>query len=289
MSLQIQVPGKTFFAGEYLALKGHGALVFLSSPKFSLEVSRGAQALVGIHPESPAGLLVAQHQESLQGLRLEFRDAYLGKGGFGASTAQYLAVYRLLHSEIEIRELLESYYRHSWNGQGQRPSGADLVGQLCGGISFFHKNENEQKSFAWPFAQKELLFFHTGNKVATHEHLRGLGDFDESSLQEAFEDLLRGLDSQSWAAVVLAVQSYRKALADLNFTCPQTLELLKWLDQLPQVEAAKGCGALGADVIVVLSDKKDAEVVRAKARDRGLTLLATSDALASGLEMKGSL
>lgn len=290
MSVQIQIPGKTFFAGEYLALKGHGALVFLSSPKFTLKVSQGEFALIGIHPESPAGLLALENKELLKNFRIEFIDAYQGKGGFGASTAQYLAVYCLLNPQVTIEALLASYYRHAWNGQGQRPSGADLVGQLCGGLSFFDKNQNhEQVSLDWPFADKLLSFFHTGNKVATHEHLRTLSDFDESEMLLALKSLQKGLAYKSWAEVVVAIKAYRQALASLGFTCPETLALLRSLDQIPQIDAAKGCGALGADVIVILTDKKNSELVLAQAQKLGLTLLATSDSLATGLEMKGSL
>lgn len=289
MSLEISVPGKTFFVGEYLALKEGPSLVFLSAPRFVLKISRGESLLLNIHPESPAGLLAQAHPSELAGLRIEFEDAYQNKGGFGASTAQYLAVYSLIHNHINPSELLSSYYAHAWKGQGLRPSGADLIGQLSGSLSYFNKQNHTQKSHSWSFADKKILFFHTGNKVATHEHLKTLNDFDSAPLEAAFKTLMKGLEKSHWEDFVAGVRAYRRALEDLEFTCEPTLKLLKQLDQIKGVEAAKGCGALGADVILVLCAASQATQVVSQGQQIGLSLLATSDSLSSGLERKGSL
>src|SRR4051794_4338735 len=95
MSLVFSVPGKTFLAGEYLALSGGPSLVFASEPRFELSVTSGAGKAEGIHADSPAGLFIKKNQDYFKNFDLVFHDPYQGKGGFGASTAQFLGAYAM--------------------------------------------------------------------------------------------------------------------------------------------------------------------------------------------------
>ncbi len=95
MSMVFSIPGKTFLAGEYLALYEGPTLVFLSQPYFELSVNKGHGETAGIHKESPAGLFIRKHQEYFANFDLKFIDPYSGRGGFGASTAQFLGCYAL--------------------------------------------------------------------------------------------------------------------------------------------------------------------------------------------------
>lgn len=299
MSLVFSVPGKTFLAGEYLALSGGPTLVFLSQPCFEMEVSRGVGGLVGIHPQSPAGLFIAKHQDYFKNFDIQFHDAYSGKGGFGASTAQFLSVYALwLHKEVSQQDmekildfchLLESYYEVAWNGQGQRPSGADLVGQLKGSLTFFEKRQGLISVRNWPFGDIEFHLLHTGNKLATHEHLRTLAEFSSVALEQAFARIREAFEKAQSATFIEGVQAYAQALKDLNFTCAPTLDLLAELRALPGVKAAKGCGALGADVVLVVTGKNQAQALKNYCESKGLSLLSSSDKISQGLQVRGTL
>lgn len=299
MALVFSIPGKTFLAGEYLALQGGPTLVFLSYPLFEMEVTKGTGQLLGIHPDSPAGLLISKHTEYFRHFDLRFQDAYAGRGGFGASTAQFLAVYALwLYKEahhqdmeklLDFKHLLETYYECAWNGQGQRPSGADLVGQLKGALTFFEKRQGLISVKSWPFADLEFSIVHTGHKVATHEHLKKLPTFDATNLEKSFAVIKDAFEKQDSDFFVEGVRSYQSALQGLGFTCPETLALLEKINNISGVLAAKGCGALGADVVLVITKKDHAAGLKAFCAQENLSILSSSEKNSGGLQIRGSL
>ncbi|NUN07514.1 MAG: hypothetical protein HUU57_17355 [Bdellovibrio sp.] len=299
MSLVFSIPGKTFLAGEYLALQGGPTLVFLSHPLFEMEATKGTGQLLGIHPDSPAGLLIQKHSEYFRQFDLRFQDAYAGRGGFGASTAQFLAVYALwLYKEahhqdmeklLDFKHLLDTYYECAWNGQGQRPSGADLVGQLKGALTFFEKRQGLISVKSWPFADLEFSIVHTGHKVATHEHLKKLPGFEASSLEKAFMVIREAFEKHDSELFVQGIRSYQIVLQDLGFTCPETLALLEKINKVPAVLAAKGCGALGADVVLVVTKKDHSADLKEFCTQENLSILSSSEKISVGLQIRGSL
>lgn len=299
MSLVFSIPGKTFLAGEYLVLQEGPALVFLSEPRFELEADKGHGNVLGIHPDSPAGLFIQSHKEYFAGWDLKFHDSYQSKGGFGASTAQFLGVYSLwLYQEapqqdmekiLDFRHLLEEYYKVAWNGEGFRPSGVDLVGQLKGSLTFVDKRQGVIAVKAWPFSNLEFFIVHTGNKVATHEHLKTLKPFDSSGLLKAFNSIRLSMDKMDEGLFISGINGYAQELADLQLTCAPTSKLLEEVQGLEGVVAAKGCGALGADVIMVVTLKGHHLALSEYLEHRGLSVLASSSDIASGLQIKGTV
>lgn len=320
-SLAISIPGKSFLAGEYLALKEGPSLVFTSQPRFELLVTEGTGKLHGIHPESPAGLWFRKKSDLLKNYDLHFIDPHAGRGGWGASTAQFLAVYalaellfqrsgsrrivpqgtrahelllgdELLHeaadliAQLDISQLLEGYWSVAWNGEGSRPSGADLIAQLHGQITLFEKRTGDVTTFAWPFAEIDFALIGTGQKLATHEHLRTLGSFDDSELRQSMQTLKQSFDSASVSQFVEGIRSYAEALARLGFVAPKTAEILASLKTVDGVEAAKGCGALGADVVLAVFQKNKLSIVREAVQKMGLEIRATSADLSIGLEVR---
>ncbi|MFV8250724.1 hypothetical protein [Bdellovibrio bacteriovorus] len=299
MSLVFSVPGKTFIAGEYLALAEGPTLFFLSQPCFETEIRRGKGDVLGIHQDSPAGVFISKHRGYFRNFDITFRDAYSGKGGFGASTAQFLSVYAMwLYKEahqmdmekyLDFKHMLEVYYHVAWNGQGQRPSGADLVAQLKGSMTFFEKRRGMISVASWPFDDLELLLVHTGNKLATHEHLRTLPVFPTAGLESAMLTIRDAFDKIDSGRFVEGVKAYAQELLKLNFTCEPTLKLLSDINQIPGVKAAKGCGALGVDVMAIVTAKGETAGVKAYCESKGLSVLSSSDKISLGLQVRGSL
>lgn len=293
------IPGKTFLAGEYLALHEGPTLVFLSQPCFELSVKSGRGGISGIHAESPAGLFIRKHQEYFANFDLEFKDPYAGRGGFGASTAQFLGSYALwLYKEshhqdmeklLDFKHLLDAYYEVAWKGEGLRPSGADLVGQLKGSFTFFEKRRGLISVKSWPFDDLEFFLFHTGNKVATHEHLKNLGDFSSESLEKSFALIRESFETHDSGLFAKGINSYAQSLQELNFTCEGTLSMLADMRQIPGVVAVKGCGALGADVILAVTTKNQFQDLKKYCDGRGLTEVASSKKMALGLQIQGTL
>lgn len=299
MSLVFSIPGKTFIAGEYLAVKAGPALVFSSSPCFKVKIARGQGSLGSIHADSPAGKFASLHKEFFSGFDILFEDPYQGIGGFGASTAQFIALYAFwlmkeapqqdMQSLLDVKAMLEAYYQVAWNGLGTRPSGADLVGQYKGSFTFFDKQSGLISVAAWPFEQLDFFILHTGNKIPTHEHLKTLGDFDARELQGSFEVIRRSFHEVSPANFITGIESYAAALKSLGFTSELTLKLLEKIKDIPGVCAAKGCGALGADVILVITEKNKEQGLLAHCLKQELALISSSKKVSSGLSIEGVL
>lgn len=296
MSLVLSVPAKTFVAGEYLALSGGPCLLASTGPCFELHVKDGAGRRDGLPHGSPADLFVQRHAEFFAKLDLSFKDPYQKAGGYGASTAQFLSVFALAtwgrssldesDRELDLKVLFDEYKACAWNGQGTPPSGADLIGQLKGGFTWFERRAGMISRGLWPFTGAELFLIRTGEKVATHEHLRTLGDFETSELEARMKELRAAWDSANESDFAEALNGYGKALARLGFAAPRTLDLLHDLAWNSSVLASKGCGALGADVVLALVQKNLVRSFQLWCEEKELTYTRVSERLAPGLELK---
>ncbi len=253
-----------------------GALVMGLEPRFELEVFKskdlGQLGSHGIHSSSPAGKLLEAFRfgagEMNSGYAFSFKDPFDGQGGFGASTAQFLSIYCFMlwrkaletkdginyahEREIDARKLMDSYLESAWDGTGYAPSGADLIAQLKGGITYFNKSTGQIQVYQFAFSDFEIHFVQTGVKVPTHEHLRTLKSFDSNGLSSAFALTLDGVTQSNSDKFVRGIQNYGEELDKLDLVAESTRVLLKAMKGWPEVLAAKGCGALGADVVMAL-------------------------------------
>jgi mevalonate kinase len=272
--LRLSVPSKSFFLGEYLALVGGRTLLAATLPRFELQVMPGSGAVRGVAPASPAGRLIAANAGSFGTVDLEFTDPHAGAGGWGASAAQFLMCYAALERirdqatdatapRLDVEAILSAYVKAAWDGGGYPPSGADIVAQLEGGIVEFAKAGGVLRTHAWPFDELDFLFVPTGNKVATHEHLRDLGPIDVTVLSAHASRACAALLSGDSARFVEGMRGYAAELERQALVHPGTLALLRRLDALPGVLARKGCGALGADVVVAIVQSDSATAIAA--------------------------
>lgn len=153
---------------------------------------------------------------------------------------------------MDIERMLTTFVEVAWDGRGLPPSGVDIVAQLEGGLVEFARADGMPCKHAWPFDDLEFYFVPTGNKVTTHEHLRGLGSVDVTVLSVHANSACEALRSRDSAQFVEAMRGYADELERQSLVHPDTLALLQRLDVLPGVLARKGCGALGADVVVAI-------------------------------------
>lgn len=265
--LALSAPSKSFLLGEYLALTGGRTLLAATLPRFELRLSEGSGAIRGIAPASAAGRFIAAHPDVFAAFDVEFRDPHAGAGGWGASAAQFLMCYAAreriggdaLTKDLEVARLLAAFVESAWDGSGLAPSGADMVAQLEGGLVEFCKADGISCRHEWRFDDLEFYFVATGNKVATHEHLRTLDDIDVTGFSPLVNRACEALRSRDSARFVEAVRGYADELERQSLVHPRTLALLQRLAALPGVLASKGCGALGADVAVAIVRAGDAE------------------------------
>lgn len=279
--MRVSIPSKHFILGEYLALSGGPSLLMASGPRFLIQKapesprpSEGRVRRVSVHSESPAGKLLGA------AVVVELEDGLLGGG---QSTAEFLWAWNELQasrmSDFNVQSLWRSYrdlFAFEASALGRTPpSGFDLVAQAVGGFSWIRadlggplvRSEESlqlESSSVWPFPGLDMLLFKTPQKLKTHEHLQSPPqNFFSKELRQllsppcdrAFAAWKRG-DGEDFSS---AVEEFGKGLQTLGLVHSKTREYLQAL-QMKGVRSAKGCGALGADVLMLLVDRSQIPV-----------------------------
>ena len=300
-SSHLSIAGKVFLLGEYAVLMGLPALVATVGPRFQMKVSLSSswQDSRRAWPErSPLGrLLQWAESQGVEPLAFEFLDPLQGAGGLGASTAQFAMAYQAI-SQSQEEEGSTAHprrwpqvlrlYRELMSDEPIIPSGADLVAQWQGGVTFFDPSQNFAQD-VWallgtlPFIIFSTTATHSQRKVPTHEHLRDLAErgilkMDSplvSALKSHLMQAMSALEERDFQSFAQAFQSYGNTLGQYDLETQATREDKKVLLHLPDVLAVKGAGALQSDGIIVLmkpGSLSHDHVIEA-AKERGLTLL----------------
>ncbi|CEG57637.1 hypothetical protein [Legionella fallonii] len=272
-----EIPAKTFLLGEYAAVAESSAIILTTAPCFELTLIDSDQ-LIDIHPESPAGLWWRQKKHSDKGL--SWHDPYKGQGGLGASSAQFLGSYlascMLQRQTPDLNSMLKAYYQSSWSGTGLRPSGYDVIAQSQAGCVYINKQKKIVQSYNWPFADLSFLLLHTQMKLATHHHLQAATLPSQiEQLSAIADEAQQAFDRIDGQQLINAVNNYHQQLNDLNLVAQHSLEFINQLKAYPEVLAVKGCGAMGADVLLVITARNDIFALQEKLHAQKWTLLAT--------------
>lgn len=272
-----KIPAKTFLLGEYAALAEGSAILLTTSPYFELSLTPH-QGLNEVHPLSPAGLWWEQHGSSEMGL--QWYDPYQGLGGLGASSAQFLAGYlaccHLSHNLPDRSALLNAYYQTAWSGKGLRPSGYDVLAQSLHACVYINKHRNRIDTFNWPFKTLSLILIHTGVKLATHEHLMSHRLLqDTTNLSDIVDKAFQAFERLQEIELIKAINDYHKALVGAQLVAEHSLQLINTLKSRPEILAIKGCGALGADTILILTRPDHAGYLIKHLQEQNLKILAT--------------
>ncbi|STY29799.1 Uncharacterised protein [Legionella wadsworthii] len=270
------IPAKTFLIGEYSALAEASALVVLTDPYFQLTVLT-EKALTGIHPESPAGLWWQQQNPDYG---LSWHDPHLGRGGMGASSAQFLGSYLascfIKDSVPALDQMLGAYYKTSWTGKGLRPSGYDVIAQSQQGCVYINKQKKVIESYSWPFQDLSFFLIHTGIKLATHHHLQNTDLPDNVDyLSQLVDEAKKAFEYVDPCRLIKAINGYHQKLASLNLVAEHSLQMIHELKKYPEILAVKGCGALGADVLLILTSVHTSQSFAEKLKKQNRTILAT--------------
>jgi len=288
--IQIAFPSKTFLLGEYLALLGEPCLMITSEPYF--EFTAKAQSTIlrcsqdGIPPHSPTYRFILDHCDFFQDYQLSFHDPHQGAGGLGASSAQFLSAYLLRYhtgvftpEKIDRQDLLATYIQYAWNGQGEPPSGADLIAQVYGrntDLIYFDKNNNQVETLNWPFEDCDYFLIRTGYKIPTHNHLRDLNKSQISNLPNLAKNAKACLQEKNHQGLIECLDLFTDGLGKNGLISTHTQALSIQINREKGVIFSKGCGALGADVIVVLVHAEQSNALREWFHDQPLDIIADS-------------
>lgn len=307
MNFEISVPSKTFLLGEYLATQGGTAVIANTNPRFVLEVSIDKALpsnLIGISETSPAGKFYLRHKEAFKNISLNFTDPHNGKGGLGASSAQYALLISLFDAlkksrikaiETDIKkyfskfdpiigfQYLDEYISDSWNNEGLRPSGTDMIAQLSGQIAVVSTNTSCLSSHTWDFKNLSFILVRTGAKLATHEHLKTVGAIPASLLQRVCNRAIESLETINEKTFLVSVKAYAENLKHIGILAEHSDNLLKQICSNKNVLAAKGCGAMGADILLILFAPENKTNIVDHISSLNLEIIADNKSLTSGL------
>lgn len=293
MMLQLTAPSKTFLLGEYAVVQGGPAIIMSTSPRFQLTATNECKAtLLGIDPLSPGGKLVEKYNNDFAGYAIEFTDPYHHLGGFGASGAQFILLYALReylknkNQPIDVITLLNEYNSLAWDGKGLPPSGADIIAQKYGKICYFHKNKQIIETFLWPFPDLAYCLIHTGYKLATHYHLAQLKKIPTEKLEKVVLKGRKSIQQIKTDLFIESIKDYAKLLAEQGLVTQETQNILNQLNANGDVLAAKGCGALGADVILVITRQQKIKNLIEWLKNQKLNVIVYGNRLAAGLTLK---
>ena len=279
--LKFQIPGKTFLVGEYAVLVGGTALGLATTPCFEFTFGGGASAF---HPESPAGKYFSSRGEMQA---LQFTDPYQERGiqgGFGRSTAEYLAAITtdLLEKKISVFEILNTYRNLTASGT-TRPSGMDLVFQFLGGITLADQQLQMFQNFDWNFPNLDFFLISSGVKIQTHTHLESLKLDSLLDLPELSATVANFFVQNNETEFLYHMNSWCELLKSKKLTHANSLEIRTQLESTEVIKLVKPCGALGADVLAVFFDRADQNQVKKILVDQKYSVCAGSDDLSAGL------
>lgn len=268
------------------------------------------------HVDSPAGLLLSRYNSShsVKGasapnshtesagasVGCEFYDPHHLQGGFGRSTAEWIAAYLVMSTlnvqggnyELDLQKAWHEYHL-LFADLGKKPSGYDLLAQLkMSHIIFsdetFNPNSNGQlcviskNGEAPEFLEcskfklnLDVMIFKTRVKVKTHEHLQQINSDHLTELSELSSHITKPYLDQDLDGFLKSLKQFDKKLEAFGYKSKDSLATCQALEQVSHVSYARGCGALGADVIAVFHSHPEPHELRKKiAKDFDLIFIA---------------
>lgn len=256
---------KTFLVGEYSVLMGASAIVLATPPEFHLRAEKSARGLVNVYGETPFLRLYLNHIGFLRNLSIHFTDPHEGRGGFGASSAQFAMLYKLYLSvsnqKFDLKKFLAEYKSLSEKSRIP-PSGADCVTQYFNRHTYFDAGKIEQEEIKWNFEDITISIFKTSMKIPTHSHIASLQKIEDSKLNELNENVQAvkaAIINKNHELLCSGIQNFYEILCSLNLVIENTRTIVEELLKYDQILAAKGCGALCADTIIAVH-RKNADI-----------------------------
>lgn len=293
MKFQLSTPSKTYILGEYLSLLGGPALLLNSTPRFHLTVTNNLStesSYSNFSENSVAVKYLKKHAEFFQNYSLKFEDPYQGLGGFGASSAQFgmLVAFKdyIENEKLNYLDIVKEYQSLITDGHYYLPSGADVVSQLCGGITYFNKNKRIIEKLVWPFPELSFALIHTGNKVYTDKYIADLRKFDHINFEKIVNQGMHAIQNADVIEFCDAVNFYSDEMCNQNLVNGNTLKILSEIKSNKFILAAKGCGALASDVILVYFNKRSRENFLGFANKFNLNVINVGGQAYEGLSIK---
>ena len=323
--LYVSFPSKTFLIGEYAVLHSAPAVLVNTTPLFqfvitpkteqsqrwiqdcsqafqtstlndTIAIKNNISLYKNIHPDSPAGQWLKQHPHIQQHWHIESIDPHKGQGGFGYSSAQFNLMYFLTQINLQkqpdtqkteqVHTLWQSY--KTLNFDGHVPSGADVVSQWMGQVCLFINKPFKAQSISWPFNDLDFLIIRTGLQLQTWEHLKNISLKELRELTELSQQAMNCANNQDAKGFVSSIEKYGLCLEKQNLVHKNTLILLNKIKKLKSILTAKGCGAMGAEVVVLFFHPQHKQQIESDLKNlfKHNPMIANSSSITSGLQIQ---
>lgn len=262
--------------GEYSVLFGGDAILLATDPQFSLTYDRSNETkLCNVNKHSPAYEFYLSNLKHFVNLNISFVDPYSESGGFGASSAQFTLLYKLYlditDNVFDISNFLLSY--KALHSSKISPSGADCVLQYYNRNVFFNASNKTVEFFDLNFPNLDTLTFKTNIKISTHQHIKNMNSIDTSELQDLTSQTKTYIISKDENGVAANVSAFFKTLDKMHLVHENTKNIIEKLLKVNGVLAAKGCGAMSADTIIVIFEKAKKRQIISMIYASGLPLI----------------
>lgn len=313
-SFTVSVPSKTFFTGEYLALLDGPAILLNTSPRFENKFELNTEREFYVNPiedeENPLHQYWMENEDFLLDFDYDFIDPFQGKGGFGASSAQWAAFYAFVnqyHKTMSyffdktknendfaknadfdfIQSFLDKYRGLSNKGSKNKfpPSGYDVISQWTGKVTYIDIKNKVLKKFDWPFNDLSFVLIKSAEKIPTHQHLKSLKQIPEEELRACVSKALKAFETKDQKLLIQSINENFKALKEAELVAPQALKNIEKIANYEHVLAVKGCGALGADVFCALIKTENLPQFISFGRAENLNMVASEKDLSHGIEI----
>ncbi len=121
------------------------------------------------------------------------------------------------------------------------------------------KNEELEILNSPMYIDLNVLIFKTNTKIKTHEHLESLSLSNLQDLKSLSEKVTTSYLKKVRSDFIKDLKFFDCALKDLNYQHIESVATCQKISSLEGVLHARGCGALGADVIAVFYQAQPAE------------------------------
>ena len=253
----LTIPAKIMLIGEIAVVRGGKAVVMPLAKKFELLSKKNSK--LDIHKDSPAGQLLKKYNFDPQNLK--FNDPFDAQGGFGRSTAEYLALQQMIDPTKTIFEIWQEY-RSFWGGLRSTPSGADLVCQGLNEAVVVDPSSREIEKIDLTWIRNQILVFSATHqeqrKTKTHVFLESISERKIERLNELKEKVdlfLKGNSEKDISLVSQAINEFAEICENEHLEVIAAKEDREAILELDGVLAVKGCGANLSDSLIVLIKK----------------------------------
>lgn len=269
--MKINIPAKTFLVGEYSVLLGGAALGLATSPCF--EVEYGDSEFCELHPDSAAARYLKQMDKKP---KFKITDPYIG--GFGRSTAEYLAAITL-DDEQTSSKFHDIFKKYKTFHSG---SGVDLAFQYFGMVCLADPIISFYQTFSWHFDHLDFFTISTGLKIKTHEHLANLDLAKLADLPKMSNKIVQSYVENREELFLSLMKDWCEKLKQYGLTHENSLKMKYKLESFEPIKLVKPCGALGADVLLVFFDKDEKKIVQNYLLENNYKIAAHSSNLTQG-------